>query len=87
MADECMFLYSGEGVFQCTLDVPEDGCYQYKFLVDGQWMYDSTMVSAMCLSTSTHGSLPSLPSPLQPTVEDTFGGFNNVMDTTAQTAV
>lgn len=55
---------SGEGVFQCTLEVPEDGCYQYKFLVDGQWMYDSTM----------------------PTVEDTFGGLNNVMDTSTQTA-
>lgn len=60
-----MCLYSGEGVFQCTLEVPEDGCYQYKFLVDGQWMYDSTMVSATCLCTAppvSHTAVPPLPS-------------------------
>ena len=82
----CVCLYSGEGGFQCTLEVPEDGCYQYKFLVDGQWQYDSTKVSALCLSTAPPVTLPSLPCTLQPTIEDTFGGLNNVMDTTTQTA-
>ena len=78
----CVFLCSGEGVFECTLEVPEDGCYQYKFLVDGQWMFDSLKVELMISYDPCVLFLHLLLLYAQPTVEDSFGGMNNVLDTT-----
>lgn len=71
--------HSPSGVYQGAIDLLSEGIFQYKFVVDGKWTYNPSQVPP---SPSTHTHTHSDPSlPLQPIVDDGYGGYNNVLNT------
>ena len=68
------------GNYASTLELPLESSFEYKFIVNGEWHHKDDMVREVTCNIRLQWC-PSLSHPLQPKVNDPFGGHNNVLNT------